>query len=137
MKLRKLLIIIILINILFSCKGYKNYKLSGNYQTSRKLNFADYLFLRSRGVGESLHLYKDGTYHYSTCTTQSIGRWKVKKKKLLLICEKTTYKNDSLYAVFKIDTLACEPITVYKIKRNRLLKRRGLRHITEFIKVKE
>jgi len=138
MKLHKLLIILVLINIIFSCKSYNNsYNVSGKYYINKNFNLLDYLLLRKRRMSDSISVNKDSSYYYSGCVIAETGYWKVKKNKLYLFCKKRKYKVDSLKNILEIDTLTCNiPVKVFKIKKNKLIKTIGLRTIIEFIKIK-
>jgi hypothetical protein len=90
----KLLTVILLISLLFSCSN-SDHEISGFYNQEIKL-YERIRYCNNRLVnGSTLNLESDSTFIYATCGMISSGRWKTSNDTLLLLTAKKRFKIDS------------------------------------------
>jgi len=134
MKYLRLLVILILISSIFSCKSAKKNEITGIYFARKKANFLDYVLLRYRNLNDTIIIYPNHTYKYSACTID-VGKWEIKNNKIYFKRDSIRYRIDSLNNQTNVSILKnLDSTRYYIIKKNRLIYRKNIRHISEYIK---
>ncbi len=132
--MKNLILLIILIGSINSCKSVKQNEITGIYFARKKANFLDYVLLKYRNLNDTIVIYPNHTYKHIACTID-MGKWEIKNNKIYFKRDSIRYRIDTLNNPTNISTLKnLDSTRYYIIKKNRLIYRKDIRHISEYIK---